>query len=339
MTILVTGDFHFSDSQRDFYRHEFQKWLRDTVRKHHVDLVIVLGDLTEAKDEHGAWLVNRVVDHVHRLLRECDVLIIRGNHDYVDPSTPFYAFLRRLPGVAWVNMPTDAKDLPIAAFKGMGRTLLLPHTSDHDKDWKGLRIHDCQWVFTHNTFQDVYIGHGQHLSGIPLGTVSGGPRVFSGDIHIPQQLGPVCYVGAPYLIDFGDDYSPRVILINDKKEAISLPCPGPQKRLLEVADLKVDLAKAKGINPGDILKVRIKIDLADHAKWPQLKQKVKDWGAECGYVIHTVQPVRTEQRRALGAKRLERARKSDVALLEAYATQRGVPDKTIKTGRILLRQV
>lgn len=347
--ILVTADLHLSDNPRDRYRLEFQKQLRAIVKKHKVEMVLILGDLTEEKDRHGAWLVNRIVEAMVRLAKLCPVVIIRGNHDYVDVSAPFYTFLRHVPGITWVNVPTEAKDLPLPLLQRLGRVLLFPHGSDplqSDRE-------RFDWVFTHQTFQGAHVGHGQQMRGLPLDTF-GKAAVISGDIHVPQMLGKMIhYVGAPYTVDFGDKYQPRVLLLRDrgkelgKKKAwtvASIPVSGPQKRLVElgsVGELKHHpTVNTKYCNPGDILKVRVLIDAKQKADWANIRQTVREWGAKQDFIIHTVEPVMLESIRGTNKKKVRKSTaKTDKELLAAYVKARGIEPLTAKMGFKLLETV
>lgn len=235
--ILVTADWHLSDNPRDNYRHLWQQQLRDMIEEYCVEVLLVLGDLTEEKDRHRAGLVNKVVDHLYQLGQLCQVIVISGNHDYVNPATPFYGFAHRIKGITWVGIKDRSSPKKEALDKlGMiGDALFLPHTTDYKRDWKGLKLNTYDWIFTHNTFHNADIGNGQRVeSGIPVTVFGDRPQVISGDVHIPQKLGPVTYVGAPYLIDFGDSYEPRVLLIDKKGQMRSIKTSGPQKRLVTV---------------------------------------------------------------------------------------------------------
>src|SRR5205814_1607714 len=95
--------------------------------------------------------------------------------------------------------------------------LFLPHTNNYKRDWKGLDFSKYQWIFAHNTFQGANIGP-RRLEGIPTSIFPRNAKVISGDIHVPQHFGPIEYVGAPYRIDFGDDYEPRVLFLSTKDE-------------------------------------------------------------------------------------------------------------------------
>lgn len=119
MTDLFVGDLHLNDTARDAYRHNFQWWLLDQVKKIKPRRVIFVGDFTDAKDQHRAWLVNKIAGYFDRLSRETDIVALMGNHDYLDPDNPFFAFLSHIPGITWVMRP-----------KAIDGWLFLPHTRD-----------------------------------------------------------------------------------------------------------------------------------------------------------------------------------------------------------------
>jgi DNA repair exonuclease SbcCD nuclease subunit len=347
MTVLVTGDLHWAENPRDEYRHTFVKTLVHWVsKKYQPKAVLILGDLTEAKDHHGAELVNRVVGHLHALAKHTPVIVLQGNHDAVDPDNPFFGFVGRIEGLTWVNMPLGPENAPAAVSGALGRVLLLPHTANYRRDWAGLPFKGCGYVFCHQTFRGANIGPRQ-LDGIPLDFFPKRTRIVSGDIHVPQDVVlpkhdvMVRYVGAPYLIDFGDDYDPRVLLLGGPPSTIpSIPCPGPQKRLLEISanDVPTMTRLRTRTKTGDILKVRVNIDPADHAKWPTIQEQVRKWGADNGYVIYVVQPVIDRSAEPKISKQRKARAKTDEQLLDLYAKSRAIDERTLKTGMNLMQE-
>lgn len=331
MRALITSDLHLSANPRDEYRHEFMGRLRKMIAEHKVNTLLILGDLTEQKDKHESELVNRVVGHIDRLAQLVDKLIIlRGNHDWLnDPSMPFFRFLGKLPNVTWINNPT------------MVGALFLPHTTNYAKDWAkyidsgfdGVSI-----VFAHNTFDGTLGDNGHRLDGVPPSIFPKRLTVVSGDVHGAQNVGPVIYVGAPYTVDFGDDYAPRVLLWDENGRLDSIPCRGPQKELLEVKSV-TDLQKAarlRGLQEGDILKVRVTIDRAETAVWAEMREEVRAWGAKQGYLIHVVQPVVEDAQRRLDTAKRRRVSKSDDQLFGDYCRRIGIDDKTAAVGRKIM---
>lgn len=335
MKTIVTADLHFSDKIRDNYRHAFVGRLIKMIHQHSADQLLILGDLSEQKDRHGAWLVNQIVGHLHRLTKHCEILVLMGNHDYLDPNTPYFQFLGRVPGATWVNTPTKSKNLPSTTTAGLGPCLYLPHTANYKKDWADVPLNGHNWIFTHNTFTGVDMGGGRKAAGIPLTVFPKGARVISGDIHIPQTIGPVTYVGAPYLVDFGDDYKPRVLLLNNGK-IVSLPCHGPQKRLVEIKDLQQLKNPGIGLGAGDILKVRVTLHPDQYAKWTEITNKVRAWGDKYDYQVHSVHPVMLGK--SVGVVKSETTTKSDTQILQAYAKSAAIDERTLRVGLELMQR-
>lgn len=227
MTTLVTADLHLSDKLRDAYRHVAMKTIRGIIKKDRsIKQLVINGDLTEEKDYHSAELANAVADHIYEFSQLVSVIINCGNHDYVSIDCPFFRFLSHIKNIQWISKPgyveTETR-----------RSFFLPHTNNWKRDWKGLDFKGYDWVFAHQTFNGAAVGFGRELEGIPLTVFPKGVQVISGDIHVPQKLGCVTYVGAPTLIDFGDSYTPRVLLIENSGKLVSIPVPGVQKRLVK----------------------------------------------------------------------------------------------------------
>jgi len=328
MSVLITADLHLSANPRDEYRLAWQQKLRALARKHKAECVLILGDLTEEKDRHGAWLVNQVVQHLSELALICPVVILKGNHDYVDVSSPFFAFLGSVPGITWVGSPRTAETLPIPPLAGLKRVLFYPHGSKMD-DPKGFDL-----VFAHDTFQGAAIGHSMRADHGLSPSLFGKAQVISGDIHIPQQVGQnVTYVGAPYTVDFGDDYEPRVLVLAGGK-TISVPCPGPQKRLVDVVDGKFDKGR---VTPGDILKVRVHLTSENRNDWHAIQKTIRDTFEEMGCIVHAVQPVLTDSRSRVSRKLSKPKTQSDKLLLLQYARARKIDESTTKVGLRLMR--
>src|ERR1700678_2446598 len=128
MTVLVTGDIHWSENAKEDYRHQWVKWLVTTIQKKEATTLIILGDLTNSKDRHDAWLTNKVADHIHELSNICKVIIQMGNHDYLATDNPFFEFLRFIPNVRWIGVPTSFQ------VEDIGNCLFLPHTRNYKKD-------------------------------------------------------------------------------------------------------------------------------------------------------------------------------------------------------------
>src|SRR5882724_7118261 len=97
MKWLLTSDLHLSDKPRDAYRFGLFPWLAKQQKAHNVDAIFILGDLTENKDRHSAKLVNQTIESL--LTLRPPVYILRGNHDGIDPGSPFFKFVNSIEGI------------------------------------------------------------------------------------------------------------------------------------------------------------------------------------------------------------------------------------------------
>src|SRR5215831_509799 len=121
LNLLITSDLHLSDRARDRYRFGLFKWLVKKQRKYNVDATFILGDVTDRKDNHSAALVNEIIDNL--ILLKPPVYILKGNHDFIDPDTPYFRFLSRLDGIKFISEPTRLPDW------GWGAAM-IPHQPD-----------------------------------------------------------------------------------------------------------------------------------------------------------------------------------------------------------------
>lgn len=195
MTILITSDLHLNDNPRDAYRHNFvSRILPDVMNKHQADLLLILGDFTDEKTRHDAWLVNTIVSHLKALSKICSIVCLRGNHDYIQADNPFFQFLGDIPNITWINKPTPSESLGnLKHF--LGRSLFLPHTNNHERDWGkliNLPFDNYNWFFAHQTFAGAAVGP-RKFEGIDPKIFPQDADVISGDIHQPQSFENVTY--------------------------------------------------------------------------------------------------------------------------------------------------
>jgi hypothetical protein len=99
-------------------------------------------------------------------------------------------------------------------------------------------------------------------------------KVYSGDIHVPQIIGGVEYVGSPYHVHFGDAFTPRCVLLERGGNPVNLYFKTLQRVTLAVQDRLVagDLTRAK-LRKGDQVKLRIKMSEADKHSWSKTRRE------------------------------------------------------------------
>lgn len=323
MRRLVTSDWQLCDNARDRYRTDFvAKELPKLIQKHGAEQLLVLGDLTEEKDYHPASLVNEVVDIFKQLSQLCEIVILQGNHDFLNYNHPFFNFLVHLDRISWIARPTQRDNC-----------LFLPHTRDYKKDWAGLTFANYDYIFAHNIFEGVK-ANGQKLSGIPTNIFPDAACVIAGDVHEPQTFDVVTYVGSPCLCDFGDNYQPRVLLL-DGSRIKSIKVHGPQKRVIECDWDNEESIFHGTINKGDIVKIKVNLQMKHVAEWDKIRNLVQDWGVKRNLIVNTIQPI-VEYVVGDRAKPIANSKKTDLQYLEQFAKRAGLADKTVALGKEII---
>lgn len=267
MSYLLIGDLHLTDRARDAYRFGILEWVRKQQVKYKPKATFILGDVTDSKDRHSSALVNKFIDGLCKL--EPPVYILKGNHDYTDPTNPFFRFLNNWVGITFVVNPTEIINEKIT---------LLPHfrtQAEFDE-----ACHDTHQqpnlLLVHNTFTGAIAETGAPLTGFSAAAIKQlNPRLgcFAGDVHKPQRAGPVLYVGTPYHVRFGDNFNPRCLLIDGKGDLTNLYFDAPRKWSLTVRSADKILNNDRLLE-GDQIKVTVELAREEAVEWKTYKQKV-----------------------------------------------------------------
>lgn len=330
MNFLATADLHLTDRSRDEYRWEFLDWFLALATRHDPEVIFILGDLTDAKDRHSARLVNRTIERLRKLGDVTNVFVLMGNHDYSDPECPFFGFLGGSGYVTFVSHFTTF-GMPDAniAFVPHGQELTFPYT-------RGGKL--CDLVLCHHMIRGAKLSAGYKTTeGRSPPRLKDGQLVLSGDVHIPQKVGALTYVGAPYPIDFGDLYKPRVLWGDTQTgELESIPVPTIKKAKVVLEDPE-ELTTA-GYNKGDQLKIVLNLPRAEFASWEEHKARVLEIARGLGVQVFGVELKEKPRRQRV---RLSDApapiRKTAAQLLIEYAGVRKVPDHILDVGLEVLQ--
>lgn len=270
MTLLITTDLHFTDKPKDSYRFGLFDFLLDAIKKYNPSYLLILGDLTDLKDKHSSRLVNQIVDGLNILSAKVPVLILKGNHDYhADPTNPFFNFLNRIKNIAFITKPQT-----YTMINGK-KLLLMPHISD-EAEWDNFKPDKRpDFAFIHQTVTGAISESGQRLDGFSLAPLKRLKcPVYAGDVHTPHEVGPVTYVGPPYHIRFGDEFTPRCMILDEMTGAtrdIHFDCP--RKWTLYVRSVD-EILSDKRLREGDQVKVRLELTREEVVEWPVYKDRI-----------------------------------------------------------------
>jgi len=324
---MLIGDLHLTDRAKDAYRFGIFDWIRRQQEKHPVAATFLAGDLTDQKDRHSATLVNKIVSGFLKL--EPPVYIVMGNHDYRDPKNPFFKFLSHIEGIKFVTKPCVVEH-------GMDMAL-VPHC--RDQATFDAAIKDCEGAdafLVHQTFDGAIAESGVRLSGLSASLVESMKPplgIYAGDVHKPQRQGQVIYLGCPYHIRFGDDFTPRVLWIDKNGQAVNRFFSAPYKWSLTVCDAD-DILNNNQLRENDQVKLTIRIAREEATDWKRIKQEVLNVCKELKLEVFGVKvEVKTTQSIRL---HLNEKRVGHVQILEQFCEAEKVPSLIKKTGMEIL---
>lgn len=321
--ILITSDLHLTDHSHEDYRHRLIASLPSLIKSERADALLILGDLTEEKDRHRAQLVNRIVDHLCACASLVPVINLMGNHDYANEGHPFFEFIGRLKGVHWIGRVTDGFTLPGILSDYFRHCIFLPHTRQHERDWQDIKWKPFEVAFAHNTFTGATTPTGKILEGIKLRSIPSSIKVIAGDVHTPQSWDNLTYIGAPYSVDFGDNYRSRMcVLDTDSLKLTDVDTSREPQKMDVVSTLDnpngfwEDL---KALRAGDV--VRCQVEVEDMAKWHSTREQVSHALKQLGCLPYRILPVlkgRTMQRRS-AVRQIGTGPESEREVIQQYA--------------------
>lgn len=262
---LLISDLHLTSQPAAEYRWLIFDWLVTTCREEKVKTLMILGDLTDAKDHHSAELVNRIVANIKRLPVD-RINILVGNHDWLKEGQEFFKFLSVLPNVSYYNKPGEDQDVT----PGRPSAYFLPYSKNPAKDWAGLDFSHYSYLFMHQTVAGAITSNGQEMEGEVLPVLNAG-KVYSGDIHVPQKCGVVEYVGSPYHVRFGDDFKPRCVLLEKGGHPVDLHFQTISRRAVTVTSLK-QLTRMD-FRQGDQVKLNVELSESEKHDWSKIKRE------------------------------------------------------------------
>jgi hypothetical protein len=320
-SILVT-DTHLTDRPTDEYRWGLWPWLREQVKKVQADELIHLGDLTDAKDRHPSRLVNRLVESTAMVTDLCRLYFLKGNHDYIDPLNPFFAFVGTHPKTSYIKT-SSVVELSI------GKATFVPAGEKWD-----FQLHDFPFCFAHVTFDGAEAENGSLLPGVdPARLKDYQGMVYSGDIHVPQKVRKnIEYVGAPYHIRFGDTYAPRILVVYNNGKTNELHYPAPRKCVFNLDSVKrLDDLVA---DEGDHVRIRYLLRRSNYDTWHETREVIRQHAAKKGWVLFGIEGMPIEATKPEGNRQRELLTPDE--LFENYVKRHKLNEEYVRVGRQLL---
>lgn len=328
--MLLTADWHLTAKPEDEYRWDIFARLRELTRDENREHeIVMLGDMTDHKtDKHPAALVNRLVSAILDLVehRNTTLTIIMGNHDAPLNGVPYWDFLNNLPNVHYFSVPTKHSDC-----------LFLPFSKAPKWDWRDIDFKTYKAVFMHQPVAGADIGNGRKIKDEGTVRFPRSCRVYSGDIHTPQTIGNVTYVGAPHWVRFGDTHARRILDVDDTTYKIQREIfldTGSRKLILNVGS--IEELEALGVKAGD--QVRVRFSLAAHtvADAPRIADAIQQWAARNNIaLVSTETTMEGDERYANTGDFLH----DPADVLHAFVAYEGITDEIARRGAALMSEV
>lgn len=287
---LLIADIHLDSIKEAEYRWEIFDYLAKVILKENIKSLIILGDLTERKNNHDSMLVNRLVSDMSDIsdMLEDKLIIVKGNHDYdKSPDNVFFKFLHEFADIYFIDKPLRLND-----------EYFLPHTKTPQKDWSNLDFRGIERIFMHQCVQGARFANNYETDkGVCIDDlIPKNIKIYAGDIHLPQLLGErFTYIGSPYSVDYGDHYDGRVLILEEGKEDISLYPNFLKKWSIVINDIS-DLDKYE-LRKNDRIQVKINLLPSEYCEWRIKRDSVIEYLEDKGLFVkgvsmNTIKPKR-----------------------------------------------
>jgi predicted phosphodiesterase len=327
---LITADLHLTDSTYDAYRWDIFGWLASRAKMEKVDAIFILGDLTNNKDRHSAYLVNRLTTSLIELSATCPVVVLKGNHDYVDQHRPFFSFVNAFQAdVDFIVSPTT--------YWHDESVFFVPHTANprsyFQENIKQLR--KAKLVCIHQPLKDAVAGNGQVIrNGMPTQRLDLlRAKVVAGDIHVPQKVDSVTYAGAPYPINFGDDYQPRVLVWDGSRRKLkSIKRLSIKKSVVSVREPEDLHDEGLNLDEDDQVKLVVKLRRRDVSSWREKRAAIMQECEDMGLVVRGIEMREISKKQKLSSKKSGKAT-DPTKIVTEFCEKFNLDDSLLEVGQ------
>lgn len=228
MNIWIASDFHYGKYAMDsdkwinimdgYFYNFFIPLLKENMKNG--DVLVITGDIFDNRNSIGVKVINSVIQLFETLSKIIPVHVLVGNHDmYLMNSTDInsVATIRNIKNVTVYTEPTEI------TFDDHS-VLMMPwiHGKDAEKDVLD-KYSGKDLLFCHSDLNgcrtQLYPTRPISRTILDIDDFSGYKQVFSGHIHIVQEINNFIFVGSPYHLDRNDIGNTKgVFVYNTKKK-------------------------------------------------------------------------------------------------------------------------
>jgi hypothetical protein len=321
MNLLVT-DLHLDDHPDNEYRWQIWEHILQAVIQHRIETVFILGDWVDRKDRFTARFINRLIDAVRGIAGRARLVVLRGNHDTAMAPPNYFDFMasHTIEGFEYVTSPRPF----------FSHLLLLPFTHHPKVAWADLKLADYKAAFMHATVTGAVVENGIQMENKNFPILPRAVKFYSGDVHVPQTVRNVTYVGAPHPIKFGDSFPCRMLVLDaDYNLILELPLTPPRKIMADIRDV-ADLATLSARH-GDQIKIRFACPPSQIEHWGETEQQIIAWANEHGVTVAGTEII-------VGARTPDSVdpEQTPEAILRGFGEREGLTPELLQVGIDLL---
>lgn len=252
MNIWIASDFHYGkhtmDSDKwlnimdDYFYNFFIPLLKENMKKD--DVLVICGDIFDNRNSIGLKIINSVIKLFETLAEIIPIHVLVGNHDmYLMNSTDInsVATIRNIKNVTVYMDPTEIK------FDDH-TVLMMPWIHGKDAEKEILEKYSGKdLLFCHSDLNgcrtQLYPTRPISRRILDIDDFIGYRKVFSGHIHIVQEINNFTFVGSPYHLDRNDTGNTKGIFVYNTKK---------QKSIFIENDYSPEYKKVKLLKESDI---------------------------------------------------------------------------------------
>ena len=227
MKIWLISDTHFgkyaidSDKWLNIMTSYFYDFFIPTLKKHKKpgDILFFLGDLYDNRTSINIKVINTVVKLFEDLSEIIDIHMILGNHDnfnMIDTDINSICTIRNIKNITIYEQPNQI------IFDGL-KIAIMPWIYGKDNEIKILEKYSgSDLLFCHSDLNgcrtQLYPTRPLSKRILDITDFKGYGKVYSGHIHIVQEINNFTFVGCPYHLDRNDYENVKGIFVYDTKK-------------------------------------------------------------------------------------------------------------------------
>jgi len=214
-----TNSLEWLEIHKDYFYNFFIPLLKQNKKPD--DALFVLGDVFESRQTINILILNEAIKVFTELGKILPVYIIVGNHDTYRKFTTDVNSTIVFKTIENVTVYDEVEMLE--SFNGK-KLLMMPWQEGPEQELKVIDGNSADYLFCHTNFMGIKFNKKVEVEeGLDVKTVSKFQRVYSGHIHLTQNIQNVCMVGCVFPLtrnDIGDIKKVVVLDLETGKEAI-----------------------------------------------------------------------------------------------------------------------